>query len=613
MRLDYRLTSMDARLDLLTQEEINALKQNVAERKNDRLVTYTQGRDLDWTCRLNALRNKFAKQAGFDSYAHDGGGNCVEDWEREGAEPDHKTRQMLVDFNLALTESPEYKKLMSESVRAKKEDAQFKIENEQEMLYEAMRISVPRMIEKGEHLKTFSNRNMVKLTANDVHSIMLTPEESREIEESYNAARQNLLHKVQTPLFKQYHKDKDALYDKLAQQAGFAQFDENEEGTGIRNYTALGKRKTPRIKEQLKEFNRLVDAGEMDESIKYGKNLLAWFDSRMNEMTQVMLRNILAKTNSRITRVDAEGKPILTAERYLETIKDMEYDERARFNAPYVTTVKTIKDGKEHNFQVDRGIATFVQQLNDAGYVTGQSCSGLLEDHPNARYVEDSKHGLFVKGDPINLNKQGCGTYLTFYEPVDWDENLILNNEKQIGNIRSVAQQQGWIVEDMHIFGMPSVRLGLPLTYDGYGTREILHEANNIVNRKHPGLEKEDFFKWLELRSAEEQRVIARHGGVVRWTDEMVKNQWNALTLALVQAEKQRQDLQRISDVRIYVGGDGHWRIKCRIDGEDMLSEHFSDAYMSLLDKGADKTELAAKCYEQQLKNMQKQENGLKR
>ena len=100
------MTSMDARLDLLTQEEINALKQNVAERKNDRLVTYTQGRDLDWTCRLNALRNKFAEQAGFDSYAHDGGGNCVEDWDREGAEPDHKTRQMLVEFNLALTESP---------------------------------------------------------------------------------------------------------------------------------------------------------------------------------------------------------------------------------------------------------------------------------------------------------------------------------------------------------------------------------------------------------------------------------------------------------------------------------------------------------------------------
>ena len=612
MTQDYKLTEKDARLDKLTLEERTQLQDEMNERNNDYMVFHVHCRDISLGHKYNAILNIVARQVGFDGYYRDGRGNTFMDWNAKVNQPED-VRDKLQNFNRLLEASPEYAQFQLESEKATAEDMQFFADSTQQMFHAALRIAIPRLLEKNEKWELPTDHKPVILTANDVKSILLQPEESASIEKGRTTEAFLLNKEVFEPIFSVIHKVKDKEMDNIARQAGFEQFEENEQGTGLRNYTAQGKTMTPTIKQQVAEYERLYHANPLiNKCLRHFSRLLNIQESMLRALNQIMHRNILAKTNPRITRMDVEGKPILTAKRYLETIKDMEYNERARFNAPYVTTVKTIKDGKEHNFQVDRGIATFVQLLNDAGYVTGQSCSGLLEDHPNARYVEDSKHGLFVKGDPINLNKQGCGTYLTFYKPVDWDENLILNNEKQIANIRSVAQQQGWIVEDMHIFGMPSVRLGLPLTYDGYGTREILHEANDIVNRQHPGLEKEDFFKWLELRSAEEQRVIARHGGVVRWTDDMVKKKWNGLTQALTVAEKQRQDMERISDVRIYVGGDGYHRIKCRIDGVDMLSERFSDVNIDLLNKGTDEKELAYRCYKEYFQQEQ-QSKSLKR
>jgi len=188
-----------------------------------------------------------------------------------------------------------------------------------------------------------------------------------------------------------------------------------------------------------------------------------------------------------------------------------------------------------------------------------------------------------------------------------------VNKPEQIDNIRRIAADEGWIVEDMDIFGFPSIRLGLPATYDGMGTRELLHEVNASVDRDFPGLYKADFMAWLELRNSREPEFRERHGGVVRWTDDMVLARWQSLTRALLVAERQRQDMQRISDVRTYLGGDGHWRIKCRIDGVNQLSEHFSDAAMTALNRGEDIKKLAADIYRSALDASLQQDRGIKR
>lgn len=398
--------------------------------------------------------------------------------------------------------------------------------------------------------------------------------------------------------------------DNIARQAGFEQFDENEQGTGLRNYTAQGKPMTPAIKQQVAEYERLYHANPLiKKCLRHFSRLLNIQESMLRALNQIMLRNMLALTNERVPLVDSANRPILTTEKYLEVTKDMDAEKKRHFNEPLTTWIETNGSDKAHFFPVDRGIANFVKQINDIGYRTGQSCSGLLADHPNYRYVEDSKRGLYARGECINFNKQGNGTYLTFYKTYN---HFKVNKPEQIDDIRRIAAQEGWIVEDMEIFGQPSVRLGLPYTYDGMGKREILHLANDITDSKYPGMQKNDFFQWLDRRNEIAATVALEHGGVVRWTDDMIRQRWQKLTQSLVQAQRERLGIDRISDVRIYVGGDGHWRIKCRIDGEDMLSEHFSDAMMMLKNKGVDVKILAARCYENQLQPQREQDKGLK-
>lgn len=476
-------------------------------------------------------------------------------------------------------------------------------------LYTALRMAIPRLLESGEAWQQPSEHKPVILTADDVKSVLLQGEETHAIEYPRRMEADRLNKKVFTPLFNQIHQVLDKEMDNLARQAGFEQFDENGQGTGLRNYTAQGKPMTPAIKAQVAEYDRLYNASPIiRKGHKHLSGLLKIQESMLRALNQVMFRNMLDITNERMTRVDADGHPILTPQKYLEKIEQMDAEKKRIFEEPFTTCIETNGSDMAKIFHVDTGIADFVKQINDIGYRTGQSCSGLLADHPNYRYVQDSDTGLYVKGECINYNKQGSGTYLTFYKTYN---NFNVNKPEQIDDIRDVAAKEGWIVEDTEIFGQPSVRLGLPYTYDGLGKREILHIANDITDRAYPGLKDTDFLQWLDYRNKEEKKVAQNHGGVVRWTDDMIKQRWQKLTHSLVQAQRERLGLNRISDVRVYLGGDGHRRIKCRIDGQDMLSEHFSDAAMTMLNKGVDIKILAARCYEDQLQA--KQDRGLKR
>lgn len=610
MRPDYRLTEKEARLDLLTQDEISDLKQKMLDRKNDYIVFQRQGRDLDLTFRENAILKNLALQAGWTGDALDNIKGQLDNREQSAALPsDEDMRAKVAELRRLLSESPEYSAILSEREQARQADRQFDIDNEQQMYIEALLLAVPRI--DGD-LQT--DRKEIRLTPNDVHSVLLTSEERQALERDYKAALKNLFDKVFSPLYQQVQKQRDLLLDKLAIQAGFAQFDENEQGTGLRNYTAQKKPMNTKVKQQLDMFHRIYDEskknGEAKECNRLSKNLSDWDSHMKNQFGQVLLRNMLALTNERIARTDAAGRPILTPEKYLEVTKNMDAEKKRHFDEPLTTWIETKWGDKAHIFPVDKSIANFVKQINDIGYLTGQSCSGLLGDHPNYRYVQDSPRGLYVEGECVNYNKQGCGTYLTFYKSYN---NIEVNKPEQIDNIRRIAADEGWIVEDMDIFGFPSIRLGLPATYDGMGTRELLHEVNASVDRDFPGLYKADFMAWLELRNSREPEFRERHGGVVRWTDDMVLARWQSLTRALLVAERQRQDMQRISDVRTYLGGDGHWRIKCRIDGVDQLSEHFSDAAMTALNRGEDIKKLAADIYRSALDASLQQDRGIKR
>ena len=97
----------------------------------------------------------------------------------------------------------------------------------------------------------------------------------------------------------------------------------------------------------------------------------------------------------------------------------------------------------------------------------------------------------------------------------------------------------------------------------------------------------------------------------------MVINRWEKLVQGLSLARSQRQEaerkmLDRITDVSFFHGSDGNLRIKCSIDGVSMLSERFQDKDKYLLQDGTDVRKIAARYFEDNLKQGEEREKSLK-
>ena len=479
----------------------------------------------------------------------------------------------------------------------------------QPLYWQALQRTVSRMGSAEENKST----NGVRLTAENVHSIYLTDNEKEELEKRFGQAREYINKKLSKPFFEAYHKQQDALYDRYAREAGFSQFDENDEGTGLRNYTALGKHQTPQIRKQVEQFKKSYEnSPEVRKLMKSFHAFNRGIENILDEASQVYLRNMLSFTNERIIRYDSAGERILSRQQYLDKLASCSPEEQDKLKANITQPVSLSLNGVQKTVEIDRSIAPLVAEMSSMGYVTAQCCSGTLADHPNYRYVQNDEQGRFFECECIYFNKQGSGAYISFWKP-----ETGMNSEENIEDIIQVAEQNGWLVEHSQTFGMQSVCLRLPYTYDGAAKLDVLHEANELVEKHHPGLKEADFFKWLDKRSSCLPEVEARHNGVVRWTDKMVINRWEKLVQGLSLARSQRQEaerkmLDRITDVSFFHGSDGNLRIKCSIDGVSMLSERFQDKDKYLLQDGTDVRKIAARYFEDNLKQGQEREKSLK-
>lgn len=461
---------------------------------------------------------------------------------------------MTLDYKL--TEKDVDLSLLSEKEKAALLDG---ATDRQDGLMNALRIVLPRMDE--EHLKKYVNRDgEVRLSRDVLYTAFLTTEESTSLRKSMQDFLHQLDEKVLSPLVNE----------------GKAQ--------------------------HIKNADYLKDMA-----------------------TQVYYRNILAITGERLICYDARGNKVMSPAEYLEKLSACKDEkEKQKLNEAIVRPVKlkTIMGWRE--IQADYHLAPLLQRISVAGYISGQSCSGLLSDHPNYRYVSDDKYGRYVKGECINYNKQGSSAYITFWKPeaaMQGDADHV-NDRTMVEDIRRIAHEQGWVVEDTEVFYRPSLHLTLPHTYDGCGKREILHEANERTDKLYPGLKESDFLQWLGKRTPIEIQVENEHGGVVRWMDELLFRQWEKLTAALEMNYEQKQmllreeqvqkDMERISDINIFVGGDGYWRIRCKIDGVQQMSERVSDHQMGLVEKvGA--AAVAADVYSIKLRETIEQDSGRKR
>lgn len=454
----------------------------------------------------------------------------------------------------------------------------------------------------------------VILTGNDVHSVLLTVSEQKEIEMKYFKEQLEYTENVIAPRLEKLLMQKDDVMDELAREVGFAQFDENKEGTGLRNYTALGKRKTEKIKEQLSLYDKLYfeHAGlkEINKQINETNQLS---QEKINEIRQRNLREILEITNERIGKKDVTGKAIMSSSEYLEKVKNISVEEKEELNST-ITAPINIKqlDGTYKKVEVDYNLAPFLQRIIDAGYSTGQSDSGTLSDHPNYRFVEGE-----LIGEPVYYNKRGCSAYLTFWKPesknIEQFTKVKVNQSEQIEDIKMIAEQCGWIIEEMDIFFHPSIRLSLPYAYDGSSSKEIIQETNKRVNEKFPELQKTDFLAWIDERDKKRPEIASLHGGVVRWTDEMIIKKWEELTQGLERMQKLREEqkenegLKHISNVKTYDASNGNLYIRCSINGVSQLSKKLNVEDVNKINRGEDIRKIALNYYKEELNEVQQE------
>lgn len=213
-----------------------------------------------------------------------------------------------------------------------------------------------------------------------------------------------------------------------------------------------------------------------------------------------MYREKMSMTRPQMNTVDKLGRPILTPDEYIRRREACATQkERDTLNQTIVSTVTLGSKQDARKVAIDASLAGYIESLNAGGYVTGQSCSGILADHPNERYVQDAEDGRYLDGECIMFNKQGSSAYITFWKPEA--HGVQTNTAEQIEDIRRIATAQGWLVEDTEVFYQPSLCLRLPRTYDGSGRQEIFDEAKAITEKLYPGLRDRDFFDWLDKRS----------------------------------------------------------------------------------------------------------------
>lgn len=382
----------------------------------------------------------------------------------------------------------------------------------------------------------------VILTAEDIKSYLLTPEESQKITQDKKERENRFYENDFNPEFNRLHQAKNAIMDKYARMCGFSSFDENADRNGLRDYTTGKSRKTAAVQQQLKNFDNILQDHEYRQVSKRLSELsdkARQFQENNAEQTR---RDILAVTRERMDTKDVKGNPILSPQAYLEMtgnphLSKKEQDElRNRLTTITADVHITGTDGKAKAVKVDYNLAPYLQRIVDSGYSTGQSDSGTLSDHPYYRYVEDDKKGRYVKGECICLNKQGSSAYLTFWKPeAEWvaRSGVPVNSGQQIEDIRRVAAEEGWCVEDTEVFFQPSIRLSLPYTYDGSSTRQIMREIARLTEQKNPGLKENDFLAYLNKKSDVGSEIIKAHGGTVRYSDAMIMARWNKLAIGL--------------------------------------------------------------------------------
>lgn len=156
---------------------------------------------------------------------------------------------------------------------------------------------------------------------------------------------------------------------------------------------------------------------------------------------------------------------------------------------------------------LDAGIADHVQTINDAGFTTIQSMSGLKEDYPTGERYSPDGYMAFMRDD---------------------------NSPEQLQQIREAAEAAGLPVKDSEIFFQPAVVVRTGMTNDGTPLETLRKQASQAADKQYPDARGTDAFmeEWLPFRDQELRRLEQEHGGRLE-DDAAISKMWADFTAEL--------------------------------------------------------------------------------
>ena len=160
---------------------------------------------------------------------------------------------------------------------------------------------------------------------------------------------------------------------------------------------------------------------------------------------------------------------------------------------------------------VDAGIADHLQAINDAGFKTVQSMSGLKADYPSGERYSSNGYMAFMKDE---------------------------NDAKKLQRIRKAAEEAGLPVYDQDIFFQPALVVRTGLTNDGTPFGVLLEQANEKADAKFPNARETDAFvtDWWPYRNKIRDQLVEAHGGSLE-DDAVIAKLWDDFTKNLTRQQ----------------------------------------------------------------------------
>lgn len=260
-------------------------------------------------------------------------------------------------------------------------------------------------------------------------------------------------------------------------------------------------------------------------------------------------RQILDITRLRIDSVDYHGKPILSADEWLDKYfgsKEPDYDKLADELTKGRAAVDVVIPHSGVVIPVDRGIADIVQRLMDRGLVihAETSRSGMITDNPNLRWIHEEP-SQNISGNPGEFIYKSEGEEGMRVHFLTDNTQKYYNDAQAVALLYQAAEESGLILSNLDKGGhlKQCLELTMPYLMDGTGFYDCIEEARQNALKTFTGKGIKD--GWVQAFRESKAQVVAAHGGYAKFTDNMIQDRLSRFERAVQRHILQNPDINQ--------------------------------------------------------------------